>query len=65
MLPHRIADELGWRADLLGDRLPDYVSMLLSAAADRLVPPSPAVGAYRYAAPYGEQDLVDLDGWSP
>ena len=36
LLPHRVADELGRRADLLGERLPEYVSMVLSAAADRL-----------------------------
>jgi hypothetical protein len=37
-LPHRVHRELARRADLLGDRLPDYAAMLLGAAADRVVP---------------------------
>jgi hypothetical protein len=37
-VPRRVHRELTRRADLLGDRLPDYAAMLLGAAADRLAP---------------------------
>jgi hypothetical protein len=37
-LPERVHRELARRADLLGDRLPDYAAMLLGAAADRILP---------------------------
>ncbi|MBK5306887.1 MAG: hypothetical protein JJD92_09395 [Frankiaceae bacterium] len=37
-LPERVHRELSRRAELLGDRLPQYVAMLLGAAADRVVP---------------------------
>jgi len=37
-LPWRVHRELARRADLLGDRLPDYAAMLLGAAADRVLP---------------------------
>jgi hypothetical protein len=37
-LPWRVHRELSRRADLLGDRLPDYAAMLLGAASDRVLP---------------------------
>lgn len=37
-LPLRVHGELSRRADLLGDRLPEYAAMLLGAAADRVQP---------------------------
>ncbi len=37
-LPDRVYGELQRRSELLGDQLPDYVGMLLGAAADRLTP---------------------------
>lgn len=55
-VPERVAGELGRRADLLGERLPDYLSMLLSAAADRLLPPAPYARPSRYT-------YFDTDDW--
>ena len=61
-LPLRVHDELARRADLLGERLPDYVCLLLSAAADRLQLPAPRYDRYEpYEPPYDE--VVRLDGW--
>jgi hypothetical protein len=37
-VPMRVHRELARRADLLGDRLPQYAAMLLGAAADRVLP---------------------------
>lgn len=37
-LPHRVLEELHRRADLLGDTVTDYASMLLGAAVDRARP---------------------------
>ena len=65
-LPLRVHDELSRRADLVGERLPDYLSLLLGAAADRvqLAPPryeryEPYLGSY---VPEGG-DVVRLDAW--
>jgi hypothetical protein len=65
----RVQQELARRADLLGERLPDYVSMLLSAAADRLLPVAPSVPYDSYTGPRYPQthpddaDVVDLTLW--
>jgi len=62
----RVHDELARRADLLGERLPDYLSMVLAAAADR-VQLQPR--QYESYTPYGGSfvpeggDVVRLDGW--
>lgn len=57
-LPLRVHDELGRRADLLGERLPDYAAMLLGAAADRLQLPPPRY----YPEPY-DQRWVEPSSW--
>ncbi|MFP5218921.1 MAG: hypothetical protein ACLGIG_04180 [Actinomycetes bacterium] len=65
-VPLRVYDELGRRADLIGERLPDYLSLLLGAAADRV-----QLAPYRYDRyePYGGPytpeggDVVRLDAW--
>lgn len=62
----RVHDELGRRADLLGERLPDYLNLLLGAAADRV-----QLAPYQFARyePYDGQyrsdggELVRLDAW--
>lgn len=68
LLPYRVATELGRRADLLGERLPEYVSMVLSATADRLqvAPPSPPLRypAYDDWTSERDEDVVDLRSWS-
>lgn len=65
-LPLRVHEELGRRADLLGELLPDYLALLLGAAADRvqLAPPT-----YERYEPYGGSyrslgaDVIELDAW--
>lgn len=59
----RVHEELARRADLLGERLPDYLSLLLGAAADRVQLPPPRYDRY---APYEDDhvgDVVRLDTW--
>jgi hypothetical protein len=74
-VPERVHRELTRRSDLLGERLPDYISMLLSAAADRLLPPAaPAHPSYREYPEYppypadddvpDRADVVRLSRWS-
>ncbi len=65
-LPLRVHEELGRRTDLLGELLPDYLALLLGAAADRvqLAPPTyeryePCGGSYRSL----DADVIELDGW--
>lgn len=66
-LPCRVHDELSRRADLTGERMPDYLSLLLGAAADRVQLAEP----YRYEryepyeGPYVPQggDVVRLERW--
>jgi hypothetical protein len=63
----RVHEELARRADLIGERLPDYLSLLLGAAADRV-----QLAPYRYERyePYDGSyspvggDLVRLDAWA-
>lgn len=65
-LPVRVHRELARRADLIGERLPDYLSLLLGAAADRV-----QLAPYRYEQyePYQGSmtseggDVVRLDAW--
>ena len=45
-LPLRVHEELARRADLLGERLPDYLTLLLGAAADRVQLPPPRYDRY-------------------
>ena len=70
-LPPRVYDELGRRADLLGDRLVDYAGMLLGAATDRLQPaarcscsyddePTPSWARYE---PEDDGRVIDIGGW--
>jgi hypothetical protein len=62
-LPLRVHEELARRADLLGERLQDYLTLLLGAAADRVVLPAPRYDRYM---PYVEEDpseVVSLSGW--
>lgn len=67
-LPLRVHEELGRRADLIGERLPDYLSLLLGAAADRvqLRPPSRYERFEPYDGPLTPEgaDVVRVDGWS-
>lgn len=64
-LPTRVHQELTRRADLIGEHFPDYLALLLGAAADRvqLAPPS-----YDRYAPYDGSysslggDVIRLDG---
>jgi len=65
-LPHRVHAELACRADLIGELFPDYLALLLGAAADRvqLAPPSyeryePYDGSYRSLG----GDVIRLDSW--
>ena len=63
----RVHEELGRRADLLGEQLPDYLSLLLSAAADRVQLPPPRYDRYEtYSSPYTveDDDVIRLDRWS-
>jgi hypothetical protein len=57
-LPTRVHGELARRADLLGERLPDYLCLLLSAAADRVQLPAPRYDRYE---PYDEVER--LEAW--
>ena len=63
-LPLRVHDELGRRADLLGERLPDYLTLLLGAAADRVQLPPPRYDRY---VPYEDREeegaVVSLGSW--
>ena len=61
-VPMRAHDELARRADLLGERLPDYLCLLLTAAADRVQLPPPRYDRYE---PYDVADdgIVSLNGW--
>jgi hypothetical protein len=63
-LPLRVYDELCRRADLLGEGLPEYLSLLLGAAADRVALPAPRYDRYvPYVTPQ-DDDAVPLDrGW--
>lgn len=62
----RVHDELSRRADLIGERLPDYLNLLLGAAADRV---QLAPHRYEQYEPYGGSyrseggDVVRLDSW--
>lgn len=63
----RAHDELSRRADLLGEQLPDYLSLLLSAAADRVQLPPPRFERYEtYPSTYDVEDdgVIRLDRWS-
>ncbi len=64
---NRVSLELGRRADLLGEQLPEYVAMLLSAAADRVAPPPvppTSYSSYEHL-PYEHEaaDVIDLHRW--
>jgi hypothetical protein len=61
-LPLRVHDELCRRADLLGEGLPEYLSLLLGAAADRVQLPPPAYDRYVPYVPYvpDQDDVVAL-----
>lgn len=62
----RVHDELARRADLIGERLPDYLSLLLGAAADRVQLAPRRYEAYEaYDGPFTAQggDVVRLDAW--
>ena len=63
-LSPRVHGELARRADLLAERLPDYLSLLLCAAADRLQPVS-RYDAWRdaYDGPSAGDSVVRLDQW--
>lgn len=52
-LPLRVHEELARRADLLGERLQDYLTLLLGAAADRVQLPPPRYDRY---VPYDAED---------
>ena len=60
-LPRRVHRELSRRADLIGDRLPDYAAMLLGAAADRLLP----ADRRRYDGDPSYDDVEDYNVVSP
>jgi hypothetical protein len=65
-VPVRVHDELARRADLIGERLPDYLSLLLGAAADRVQLASWRYERYEpYDAPFTSEggDVVRLDAW--
>jgi hypothetical protein len=62
----RVHGELARRADLLGERLPDYLSLLLGAAADRVqLAPRRYEGYEPYDAPFRplSDDVVQLGSW--
>lgn len=61
-LPLRAHEELARRADLLGERLPDYLCLLLAAAADRVQLPPPRYDRYVAYEPV-DDDVVRLDRW--
>lgn len=58
-LPSRVHGELARRADLLGERLQDYLTLLLGAAADRVQLPPPRYERYM---PYVDDDMGDVVG---
>lgn len=59
-----VHEELARRADLLGEQLPDYLCLLLTAAADRLQLPAPRYDRYvPYERAYDDGDVVQLDRW--
>lgn len=65
-LPLRVHHELSRRADLIGERLPDYLSLLLGAAADRVQLKPPVYERYEpYDGPFRSEggDVVQLDAW--
>lgn len=61
-LPLRVHQELARRADLLGERLQDYLTLLLGAAADRVQLPPPRYDRY---VPYDAEDadVVPFSRW--
>lgn len=59
----RAHEELARRADLLGERLPDYLCLLLTAAADRIQLPAPRRDRYVAYEPEYDDDVVRLDRW--
>ena len=61
-LPLRVHDELCRRADLLGEGLPEYLSLLLGAAADRVALPPPRYDRYEPYVPSGDA-VAQLDAW--
>lgn len=61
-VPLRTHEELARRADLLGERLPDYLCLLLTAAADRVQLPAPRLDRYEAYQPY-DPEVVRLDRW--
>ncbi|MBW3648215.1 MAG: hypothetical protein KY440_10630 [Actinobacteria bacterium] len=64
-LPDRVHRELARRSDLLGEQLPQYMSMLLSAAADRILPPARGYGSYPPSDAYDDSgDVIQLSRWS-
>ena len=64
-VPDRVHGELCRRADLLGEPLPQYMSMLLSAAADRILPPARGYGSYPASDAYDDRgDVIQLSRWS-
>lgn len=59
-----VHEELARRADLLGEQLPAYLCLLLTAAADRLQLPAPRYDRYvPYERQYDDGDVVQLDRW--
>lgn len=63
-VPLRAHEELTRRADLLGERLPDYLCLLLTAAADRVQLPAPRYDRYvPYEQPEYGEDVIRLDRW--
>lgn len=61
-VPTNAHDELARRADLLGERLPDYLCLLLTAAADRVQLPPPRYDRYvPYEPP--DDDVIHLGSW--
>lgn len=62
----RVHSELARRADLIGELLPDYLALLLGAAADRVQLAPPTYDGYE---PYDQPnrrvgaDVVDLSSW--
>ncbi len=64
-VPARVHRELARRSDLLGEQLPQYMSMLLSAAADRILPPARGYGSYAATDAYHDSgDVIQLNRWS-
>ncbi|HWH30600.1 MAG TPA: hypothetical protein VNU26_16885 [Mycobacteriales bacterium] len=65
-VPLRVHDELARRADLIGERLPDYLALLLGAAADRVQLTPYTYDRYEpYGGPFTAEggDVVRLDSW--